>query len=250
MSSSYLDCWRRKSVISTVIAVLTGATPVSAALAAQTYSQPWVDLRTELNDNWDLAPGGGDDSEVYGFIGEFQSLFGIATPRSDTSIRPRIVLQEYPDREELSKVLAYLDLRSTYLWEASNLFVSLKLSREDLYNVEFPDAGFDDLVPEDPDAPDSGRVLVGETRTRFRVNPTYTYQLNERNSIGAAAYFDTSRYDTELRDDYRFWNLGGFYRWALDQRTDIGVDAYVSHYEARDGSSETDGKGVGVSLVR
>ncbi len=252
MSSSCRSRGRVQIATSICCATLFTALPIGSPRAAQTYVQPQVDVRVENNDNWDLAPGGSNDSDVYGYIADLQALLGIATPRSDTSLRPRIRLQEYPDRDDISGFEGFLDLRSTYRWEISDLLLNVRYSHQDLYNAELP-RGEEIFDPLDPnfggDTSESARVIVGEVRDRLRVTPRYTYDVSERLSVGGDASLDFSRYNTDLREDYDFWRVGGFTRWSLNPRTAVGADIYVSRYETTEDTTQTDGQGVGVSVV-
>lgn len=247
MSSSY-----RKSALLRRVAARAIALPgacvfvAGSAHSAQTYVQPQVDLRAEINDNFDLTPGGSTDSDVYGYIADMQALIGIATPRSDTSIRPRVRFQEYPDRDEMQSWEGFLDLRSRYDWERSHLDLLGRYSRQDSYNTETPTGEFDPLAPNDPTNADTGQILVGETRDRFLVEPEFAFELTERVELGAEARYEAVRYDSDsvqTQTDYDFMNAGGTVTWAFDQRSDLGAGAYVSKYEARDDSTETEAYG-------
>ena len=251
MSSSCRESASGRIAVSMGLAILVATLPAGSVRAAQTYVQPQVDLRAEGNDNWDLTPGGSSDSDVYGFIADLQALFGVATQRSDTSVRPRIRLQEYPDREDVSGFEGFLDLRSQYRWQTSDFLVNVRYSHQDLYNAELPrgEEIFDPLDPNFGSDAESGRTIVGETRDRLRVTPVYTYEVSERLSIGANANLDASRYNTDLRDDYDYWNLGAFTSWALNPRTSIGADVYTTRFETTENTNQTDGYGVGVSFV-
>ena len=146
MSSSCRESASVRAAVSIGLSILMVTLPAGSLRAAQTYVQPQVDLRAEGNDNWDLTPGGSSDSDVYGFIADLQALLGVATQRSDTSVRPRIRLQEYPDREDVSGFEGFLDLRSQYRWQTSDFLVNVRYSHQDLYNAELPQ-GRGDLRP-------------------------------------------------------------------------------------------------------
>jgi hypothetical protein len=237
----------RKLAAATV--ALTGAlsVPLGSAFAADTYVQPQLDLRAEANDNFDLDPDGGAGSDVYGFIADLQALIGIATPRSDTSIRPRIRLQEYPDREDLERFEGFLDLRSQYRWERSQSLLVAKYSRQDTYNEEQPSGSFDPLDPTDSPTPDSGQRQLGETRDRFRFLPSYTFDATERTKVGVAAEYQAVRFDADAGSsnvDYDYLTGSGFVAWALDARSDVSAGLYASRYEATDDSSTSDALGA------
>jgi hypothetical protein len=251
MSSLCPESASVRIVASLSSAILVALLPAGSLRAAQTYVQPQVDLRAEANDNWELTPGGSSDSDVYGFIADLQALFGIATQRSDTSVLPRIRLQEYPDREDVSGFEGFFDLRSIYRWETSDFLLNVRYSHQDLYNAELPrgEQVFDPLDPNFGSDAESGRVIVGEVRDRLRITPAYTYDLSDRLSIGADVNMDISRYNTDQRDDFDFWKIGAFTTWSLNPRTSIGADVYTSRFETTENTNETDGYGVGVSFV-
>jgi hypothetical protein len=216
------------------------------ALAADTYVQPQAELRAETNSNFNFVPGGSSKSNVYGYIAELQALIGIATPRSDTSIRPRVKVQEYPDRKDFDRFEAFFDLRSEYRWERSKLLTIARYSQEDTYNTETPGGGYDPNYPDDPGNADSGTIVVGETRTRYQIQPEFTFDLTERTQAGVAADYESARYDSgsvQTHVDYDYFEGSGFIRWALDPRSDFIVEAYGDRYETTDNSSETDAYG-------
>lgn len=247
MSSSYLDARNLKGAIFRACALLgTAAAPAGTAMAADTYVQPQAEVRAEINDNINLVPGGSSDSDVDGYIADLQALIGIATPRSDTSIRPRVRIQEYPDRDEFARVEAFFDLRSVYRGERSQWLAIGRYSRQDSYNAELPSGEFDPIDPNDPANPDSGTRLVGETRNRFQIQPEFTYALTARTQVGVAARYEAVRYDSGValaRVDYNFFGGSGFISWSLDPRSDFIVGALVNRYETTDDTTETDAYG-------
>ena len=250
MSLSYRKPASLRLAISSACTLLAAAVlPAGAALAADTYVQPQVDLRVEANDNWDLVPGGSADSDVYGYVADLQALIGIATPRSDTSMRPRILLQEYPDRSDIDAFEAFFDVRSQYNWERSNLFVLARYQRQDIVNYNRPVAGFDEFDPNAPPVADSGRSRANETLNRVDISPTFTFNLSERTRIGAAAYYQAARYNSDgvqTSVDYDYAQGSGFFTRVLGPRNDVTLDAYVSKYEPTDSSTETVGTGGGI----
>jgi hypothetical protein len=236
--------------VSRTLAVLvTTAVPLGGAFAADTYWQPQAEARVENNDNFNLTPGGSPDSDVYGYIADLQALIGIATPRSDTSLRPRIRIQEYPDRDDIEKVESFFDLRSLYKWERAQLRTTGRYSRQDSYNVDTVGGEFDPLDPDAPVDSDTGRVLTGETRTRVMVLPEFTFNATERTQLGVAADYQAVRYDSDgvsTQVDFDYYGGNGFVGWSLNPRSDLRVGAFVSTYEAQDDSVTTDAYGGSV----
>ncbi len=248
MSSSYRrSASLRLAVARACVIAAAVALPLGTSLAAQTYVRPQFDLRAETNDNFDLTPGGGSGSDVYGYLADLQALIGIATPRSDTSIRPRVRFQEYPDRDDMERFEAFLDLRSQYKWDRSEFLVLGKYARQDSYNADQPGGEFDPLDPTAPANPTSGNNLVGETRTLFAIRPNYTFEVTERARVGIEADYQDVSFDTSsgqtTQTDYNFVIGQGYVSWSLDPRSDFSVGAYVSKFEAKDNSTKTDAYG-------
>jgi hypothetical protein len=249
MSSSYRKSARIRVAVNCAVAA-AAALPVSMAWGAQTYVQPRVDVRVENNDNFDLDPNGTPEGDIYGFIVDAQTLVGIFTERSETSVRPRLKFQEYPDRDDLQRIEAFLDLRSRYNWERSEFLMIGRYALQDSYNVETPDGVFDPLDPNFGNNADSSTVLVGETRQRLQLNPTYDHSLTERVKLGVGLNYETVSYDADVgeptRIDYDFTVVDGSLSWALSPQSKVGVGAYASQFKADDDSEETDAYGGGV----
>jgi len=248
MSLSYRrSAGLRLAVSRACVIAAVAALPPGTSFAAQTYVQPQFDLRAESSDNFNLIPGGSPDSDVYGYIADLQALIGIATPRSNTSIRPRVRLQEYPDRDDMERLEAFLDVRSQYKWERSEFLVLGKYSRQDSYNADQPSGEFDPLDPNDPADPNAGNNQVGQTRNLFLIRPNYTFALTERTRLGVEADYQAVRYDADsgqaTQTDYDFMIGQGFVSWSIDPRSDFSIGAYVSKYEATDDSSDADAYG-------
>jgi len=250
MSSSYRDAVERRPAIwatAGLLVVALGAGPVDAA---ETYIQPQVELRIEDNSNFGLEPGGSPDGNVAGVIADMQALIGVATPRSETSIRPRLRFQEYPDRDELQRVEGFLDLKSSYQWERSQLDFIGKYSRQDSYNFDTRSGEFDPLDPNDPAGSGTGQVQVGETRTMVDLRPKVLFDLTERFNLGVGGQYQATRYDAEsgpaAQDDYDYSVAETFLAWAVDPRSVLALGAYVSKFEVTDGSRDTDAYGANV----
>ena len=253
MSSSCRKFLKLRFAVGPCMASLAmSATPIGLARAADTYVQPEFDLRYEANDNLGLDPIEDADSDDHGYIAELQALIGIATPRSNTSLRPRVKFQDYADRE-VEPFEAFLDFKSDYLWERARLRTNGRYSREDTYNVDTRGGEFDPDDPEVPTDPGSVDHVIGQVRTRFQVAPEIAFELTERTRLGAEFEYQAVRFDSDdvqTRDDYNYVGGSGFLSWALDPRSDLRVGAYANRYEITDGSTETDAAGGIVEYAR
>ena len=243
MSSSYL----RHSLVLAAGVVL----PVGVA-QADVSVQPSVELRAEMSSNAGLDPVTNDDSDNTASIADLAALITILTPRGETIIRPRLKLREDENRST-EPVEAFLDLNSKYRSERGQFDLRASFDRRDTYVAELADAGYDPIDPEDPTTPQTGRNVVGETRERAEVRPTYFYRVSERTTLGAKAFYQTVRYSDEAafeRVDYDFSRADGLIAWAINPRSDIQMGAYVSRYEAKNEVNQTDAVGGLIAFVR
>ena len=238
-----------------LLVMAVGSMAPAISQAADVYVQPQAELRAEYNDNFGLQPTTDSNSDVYGFIADAQALIGIATPRSDTSLRPRVRLQEYPNADDLpagEKVKpfeAFLDLRSTYEWQRSDLLVIARYSSQDSYNSETPSGVFDPLDPSYSGSPDSLRVRVGETRNRFEFRPRFEYEVTERLSAGIGIEYQTVDFQSDsvsTQTDYDYTLVDGLLSWSLSELSKFSVGAYASQYQTKNESTETDAYGGSV----
>jgi hypothetical protein len=240
---------KSQAVRSAVLAALGAGVTVGQVDAAQTFFQPQVEARAETNSNLSLNPDGSPDGDTQGYIAEIEALMGIVTPQTDTSIRPRLRFQEYPERDERNRVEGFLDLVSRYKRERSNLGIVAKYSQQDSYNFDTRSGVFDPLDPTAGSGQGAGRVLEDETRSEFEVRPDFAFDLNERTTFGLDARYRSVTYDVDSgvpsQIDYDFVSAGANVKWKLDQRSTFGVGAFANTFDPKTGLGESDGYGIG-----
>jgi len=220
------------------------------ASAADVHTQPQIDLRAEQNDNFGLVPGGGPNSDVYGYVADAVWLIDVATPRSGTTFRPRLKYQNFPDRSDLEKFEGFLDMHNQFRSERGTWDLYGHLSHEDLYNNETRGGDFDPVDPGAGGGSDSGDIIIGETREEFSLRPNYEYRATERTSIGGGLEYVTTRYDADqgvpTKTDYNFGQANAYLSWRVNPTSNVRSGIYASKYEARDNSEDIDAKGISV----
>jgi hypothetical protein len=255
MSSSFRSSVALRRAVALGVCAVASSAVAPSAWAAKTYFVPQVEARVEFNDNFGLVPDGttNEDTDAYGFIADAEALIGIATPRGETTIRPRLRAQEYPDvddqvtaGERITPLEGFLDVVSRYEWQRADLSVLGRYSHQDAYNVETTSGAFDPLDPNfDPDT-DSTRAQVGQTRDRFQIAPTFSYEVTERVRLGAGIDYQTVSYDSDgvtTQLDYDYAVFDAFATWSLSPLSDLTVGAYSSKYETERDISTTDSYG-------
>src|SRR5688572_19745924 len=132
----------------------------AGAGAQQSYFIPSVEMSVEQHTNQELTPVAelSDDSTAY--IATVEALWGRRTERVDTSLRPRIRVQEYPVREGIDPIEAFLDFQTLHKTLRGEYGLTAGFARQDSFHAEYGEAGFDDADPEAPERTDTGIVLA------------------------------------------------------------------------------------------
>lgn len=246
---SYPERSLRREKILVRAACAAGALAAAPVMGAQYYVQPTATISAENDSNVDLTPGG--SPAVRGYIGDAEALFGIATPDTDTSIRPRIDYRNYPSDSSDNRLEEYLDLNSYYRSPRSKASVYFGFERRDELNAELSSAFYNPNGPVLPTNPDTGRTTTGATRTNFTLLPDYIYNITPLTAAGVSAIVEQYDYSPNNSFDainFRYFLGKGFLRFTLDQTNDLTVGGYGSKYQATRFDSTADAGGVSLQL--
>src|SRR5579863_1004674 len=93
-----------------LLVMLVGAS--GSALAQEYYLQPRGYVGAEVDSNRDLVTSGPKTTSE-GYAADLGATVGIATPQSDTTLRPEVAFYDYPKLSE-SSVKSVLDFLSNY----------------------------------------------------------------------------------------------------------------------------------------
>lgn len=226
------------------------AIPVAhTASAAQYYLQPQAELAAESHSNITLDAAS-DAASVEGYVGTASAIVGIATPRSETTLTPRLRYRDYPDLDDSNSLEGWLDLASSYRTARSTLNVFGRYQHEDGLTAELPEAQFDSSNSNVSTTPETGRVRVGATRQSFLLGPSYRYAMTQRWDLDLAAQYQRMDYnpdDTSQFIDFDFYQANAGVNRKLTELMDLGLGAHAGHYRARLGDSTTDFTGVDLS---
>jgi hypothetical protein len=216
--------------------------------AAQSYFVPTVELSSEYHTNRELTPVPGQEDAMVGYIATMQALIGKRTQRSQTEFRPRVRLQEYPDRSGVDPVDLFLDLQSDFRTLKGIYSILASASRQDSFNAEYGTAGIDTTGPETPESHnDTGIVFVGDTRTELRMRPSMQYKFTERTGFSAQVGYDKVDYEDQAitaRQDYSDVTLETLLTHQLRPLSQLEVGPYVSRYKSTDTGNRTDSAGL------
>jgi hypothetical protein len=237
---------RRFCTVAAACIALAGAS--GPAAAQYYYFQPRATVGVEVDSNRDLVTSGPTTAAVGGAV-EGGATMGLATPLSDTTIRPDVTYSDYPKLSERS-VKSGLDFLSLYHTQRAKFSISGNISYANLYSSELASAAFNVLNPNLPTTPETGRVSLSGTRTLATVVPKFQFELTPRLAIFASGTYQDAQYSGVLSDqfisyDYYSGTVG--LDWNINLRSDISVGADASRQSARDIFSVTDGRGANIT---
>jgi hypothetical protein len=229
-----------------LIAALPAIMPVDAA---EVYVQPTATLTAETDSNLDMTPGG--QPQVQGYLGSAAALVGIVTPDSGTTIKPRLEYRDYPGDAANDRLEEYLDLNSFYKSARTNASIGGTYDHRDEFNAELTPALYDEVNPNQPTQPQTGRTVTGATRDSIILTPSYLYKLAPLWGVGASAIYQKINYSPN--DAFRYvdfyYNLEKLFAvWTLTQSSDLNIGPYTSKYEATRYDSNATSNGVSVQL--
>jgi len=219
------------------------------AFAAEVYVQPVASISVEDNSNLDLQPG--PNSWVEGYIADFATLVGIVTPNSNMTIRPRVDYRDYPTDSQDNRLEEYLDWNAAYRSQRSKASIYLGYQRRDEFNAEFSAAQYNEFAPVSPTSPETGRTLVGATRTSLIALPDYSYSVTERVAAGVSGIYQQLSYSPEGVNgaiDFRYYQGKAYLRWSADPKNDLTLGGYGSTYEAAHFESRATSGGTSLQL--
>ena len=243
--------YRRQRAVSRSLCA-TAAMAAAPVFAAQVYVQPVATISAETDSNLDLQPASqGSVRNVEGYIADVAALIGIATPDSNTTIRPRIDYRDYPADSGDDRLEGSLDFNSAYRSQRSKSSVYVGFQRRDEFNAELSSAQYDVYSPVQPTAPETGRTIVGATRESLILLPDYSYSITPLIAAGVSAIYQQLNYTPNNSTgavDFDYYQGKAYLRWTLDQKNDLTVGGYGSKYQASHFDSRATAGGLTAAL--
>jgi hypothetical protein len=241
-----MECHPLRYVVALTCA--TSAILAEPVFSAQYYVQPSATLSAENDSNLDLDPGG--SQTVQGYLANAAALFGIATPRTESTIRARLEYRNYPKDRPDDRLEEYLDFRSDYTTPLSHAAISGTVEHRDDFHAEFSSAYFDEFNPILPTNPTTGRAVIGETITTVLLQPSYTYKFSPLIGAGVSGVYQNVRYSPTFLDhsNFNYYQGNAELSWKYTQRSELSFGGFGSRYDSTEISSTATGSGATVSL--
>jgi hypothetical protein len=246
-SSHRTGYFRAPSTHFSAALLLMGAT--GPALAAQYYVQPVATLAVETNSNIDLDPAGGAHVEGYG--ADASALVSIATPDSETTVRPRIRYADYPKETGLDRLEAVLDFSSRYRSPRNDFSLAGRFDRLNDTEAQSLGAQFNEVNPNSPGTASTGRVQVGVVRNYLLLQPRYVHRVSELMGFGVSGIYQTESFSPANvfgHVNFDYFQGNAFISRKFGKRTELSVGGFASRYEAKNILSTADAVGTNVEL--
>jgi hypothetical protein len=216
-----------------------------SAVAQEVYVQPLADVSVEADSNRDMVTTGPKESSA-GYSAMAGAMVGIATPESNTTLRPLVTYYDYPQLSE-SAVRGTLDFASAYTGQRTQFGLYGKFDYSDLFASELPTAAFNPVNPNLPTTPETARISVNGTRTLLTVVPNYDYSLTQRLDLQVSGLYQNVSYGGNNSSDYvsyDYYSATGALDWKLTPRADLSLGVSGSRESSKDVYSVTDGRGI------
>jgi hypothetical protein len=242
MSYSY-----RKGVPGAVALALVGIGGV--AQAAQTYFQPRAQAGAEVDSNRALIHSNDTANKketTEGYSARVGGTWGIATPRSETTIRPDLGYTDYP-KNHANDFRAIVDLASNFRSQRSTLSITGRFDRRATFSSELASAQFNPVTPGVPTTPETGRISTDAVRTLGTLSPSYEYAITQRVNWGVNGTYqivDYSGTNATRYVPYDYYRGGTSLSWALNPRAYTSLEIYGSRESAKDSSGSVNGRGI------
>ena len=229
--------------------LLLAAVAARPAAAAEVYFQPLATLTAETNSNLELDPG--TRQQVEGYLADVSTIIGIATPDSNTMIKPRLQYSEYPQDSADDRLEGQLDLSSSFRTQRSGGRISGSYQHLDSFNAELTSPVFNDLNPVQPTNPETGKVTYGASESNLLLYPTYSYKLTPIIGAGVSGVYQNVTYtpaESLGNSDFDYYQAKAFLSWSYSQRTDLSFGVFGSKFQVSHVDSEATGSGATVDL--
>jgi hypothetical protein len=221
------------------------AATAGSGQAADIYWQPIVSLTSSYDTNINLTPSFvpssgnavyGPKETAVGYFADASSIIGIATPTSETTLRPRLTYNYYPTLNGYDRLEGFLNLNSRYTWRRDSLNILGLYDHRTDQNAEQPSAETNPITPGlGTTTPSTGRIVASTTRDYVVLQPTYSHSISPLSSIGLGGEYQRLSYndeDTTGHIGFSYYLGRLIFAHTLDQRTKLTLSALGTRYDA------------------
>jgi hypothetical protein len=232
MSSSSRRAGQFRLSVTHLVSGLVVVGVAGSVHAAQYYVQPVATVAAETNSNIDLDPGGGPRVEGYG--ADAAALISIATPDSETTVRPRIRYEDYPKDTGLNRLEAMFDFNSRYRSPRNDFSLSGRFDHLNDTEAQSVGAQFNDVV-----------------RNYLLLQPRYVHRVSQLMAFGVSGLYQTQFFSPANvlgHVDFDYYQGNAFVSRKFGKRAELSVGGFASRYEAKNILSTADAIGANVGL--
>lgn len=217
-------------------AAVTLLTITTAIPAAEVFVQPGASITAEHDSNVELSPLAVNKQSATGYNADISTLIGIATPDSQTTLRPDLKYEYFPTDRSLNRLEGRLDLNTQFKWQRDKFTMLGRFDRRDDLNAEIADAVYNPVNPELPTPPGTGHVSLGIVRNDLLLLPDYSHSLTPLSNIGIAGTYEHLKYSPDDPFDhveFNYYQAKPYYDYALSARAQLSFGVFASRYDAQ-----------------
>ena len=207
------------------LAGLIGFLP-NVSVAADNYVDPSVGIGFEYDDNKTLVSE--DPTNVFGPHLLAKALFGTRTERSLVELEALVDTSYYPDEQDLDSTNFFLDLKSYYRTQSSEIGLNGRAIRDTTLRSELED---------------TGRVQTNTRRDLIEFVPYFQYALSELSTLKLEySYLDVAYEENELSgaQDYTYQIVDAEYEHNLSEKNLLIAEIGYSDYDSPEAASKAD----------
>jgi hypothetical protein len=216
-----------------------------AVRAQETYFVPEVSASAEYNTNRQL-----DSTQDQGSAGYRATVEGYLKRNTQLTkffLHPQLSFQKYPNIPKLESVEGMVEAEGTHRTVRGNYSFVGRYTRQDTLNAEIGRAAFDTVDPNAPDTQGTGVAQGGITRTRYELEPGFSYSVTELVDIEGDLRMDSVKYESDLpgeRVGYDAPSVSLTLVRAFGPRLKLGIGPYYSRYESDNNANKTNAYGA------
>ena len=202
----------------------------SSIFAGEWQVNPYAKATAKFDDNVRFVADNPEDT-FKGII-ELGAFLQNDSEAVKTTLSPRISFSGYSSQSDLNSDEQVLDFSTRAIGERSSPSLNIRLSRDSTLTSELEDAGY---------------VSVNKQRTRWFVNPAWSYRLTQRDALNLSLQVQSISYDDVVNErlfDYDYQTARLAYVRTINESIDFSTRLYQSQYVADRAGRKADVTGI------
>jgi hypothetical protein len=192
--------------------------------AAEWYAQSSLNQQVSYDDNFDLATRSDEAESEWQSNSSAVLNVGASTASLEMQLNSVFDYAYFPETSSLNSADQAFNFNSTYQLERATVGLGADFIRDTTRTSDVNDTGL--------------FIRANKRRQLYRVGPTWTYQVSQRDTLGAYGDYSSVSYQTKDLDSY--WQTTGGFDWThqLTARTQLQARLSGLHFHSGAGGDE------------